>query len=71
MKNVKSLLTIATVITVLGTAALAQHKHEPKMGTHAMQKMKDMMQGGRCRFHQGIQRGAYEDDARHAPDLHE
>jgi uncharacterized protein (DUF305 family) len=42
VKNVKSLLTIAAVITAVGTAALAQHTRESKMGTHATQKMEDM-----------------------------
>jgi len=42
MKNAKSFLTIAAVITAMGTAALAQQMHEPKMDTQAMQKMEDM-----------------------------
>jgi len=42
MKNVKGFLTIAAIIAAMGTAALAQHTHESKMGTHAMQKMEDM-----------------------------
>lgn len=41
MKNVKSFLTIAAVMTAMGTAALAQQMHEPKMDMQAMQKDSD------------------------------
>jgi uncharacterized protein (DUF305 family) len=43
MKNAKSLLTIAAVVSAMGTAALAQHMHESRMGAQAMQKMMDDM----------------------------
>ena len=43
MKNIKSFLTIAAVITATGTAALAQHKHESKMNAQATQKMMEDM----------------------------
>jgi uncharacterized protein (DUF305 family) len=43
MKNVKSFLTIAAVITATGTAALAQHMQEPQMDMQAMQNMMEDM----------------------------
>jgi uncharacterized protein (DUF305 family) len=43
MNNVKSLSTIAALIIALGTAAFAQHVHQSKMDTQAMQKMMDDM----------------------------
>jgi uncharacterized protein (DUF305 family) len=43
MKNVKSLMTISAVIAVIGTAAFAQHIHQPKTDTQATQKMMEDM----------------------------
>jgi uncharacterized protein (DUF305 family) len=43
MKNVKSFLTIAAVIAAMGTAAFAQHMHQSKVDTQAMQKMMEDM----------------------------
>jgi uncharacterized protein (DUF305 family) len=43
MKNVKSFLTIAAVVTAMGTAAFAQHMHRSKMDVQAMEMMVEDM----------------------------
>jgi uncharacterized protein (DUF305 family) len=43
MKNAKTLLALAAVITAIGTAALAQHMHQPGTDKQAMQKMMEDM----------------------------